>query len=45
MCVVKTLNISLNDEDYERVQSVKQNLGVTWAEFVTVAAEELDEEE
>jgi len=43
--MVKTLNITLDDEQYERARAVKQDLGVAWAEFIGHAADELDETE
>jgi hypothetical protein len=41
--VVKTLNITLDDETYRDARQVKDDLGVTWPEFVEVAADELGE--
>ena len=41
--MVKTLNITLDDEKYERASAVKQDLGVTWAEFIALATDELDD--
>ena len=40
-----SLAIKLDDEQYERARAVKQDLGVTWAEFIGHAADELDETE
>jgi len=41
--MVTTLNITLDDDVAERVRDVKEANGLTWAEFVQQAAEELDE--
>jgi predicted DNA-binding protein len=41
--VVKTLNITLDDDTYNRANEVKEASGLTWAEFVEEAAEALDE--
>jgi predicted DNA-binding protein len=43
--MVKTLNITLDDEAYNRANKVKEASELTWAEFVEEAAEALDEQE
>jgi hypothetical protein len=41
--VVTTLNITLDDDVAEYARTVKDDLGVTWAEYVEEAAEALEE--
>jgi len=36
--MVKRLNVPLDDSDYERVSEVKNELGLTWEEFLIEAA-------
>lgn len=42
--MVTHLNIALDDSDAEQVREVKEELGLTWAEFLVEAADALDEE-
>jgi hypothetical protein len=41
--MVKRLNIPLNDSDYEHAKQVKQELGLTWEQFIIEAADSLKE--
>lgn len=43
--MVTTLNITLDDDVADRAREVKDNIGVTWAEFIEVAADAMDEPE
>lgn len=40
--MVTTLNITLTDEVVEDARSVKQARGLTWAQYIEVAADELE---
>lgn len=40
--MVTHLNIALDDDAAERVRSVKEDLGLTWAEFLVEAADALE---
>jgi|APHM01.1.fsa_nt_gi hypothetical protein len=40
--MVTTLNITLTDEVVENARSVKQARDLTWAQYIEVAAEELE---
>ena len=39
--MVKSINVSLDDEVYEKIKSTKDQLDMTWPEFLEFAAEEL----
>lgn len=41
--MVRNINVALNDADYDEVTRVKQDLDLTWEEFVMQAAHCLDE--
>lgn len=41
--MVRTLNVTLDDGDFERVEAVKDDLGYTWQEFILEATEALEE--
>ncbi|WP_281381298.1 hypothetical protein [Halobellus ruber] len=41
--MVTTLNITLDDDVAERARRVKDDRGLTWAEYVEVAAEALED--
>lgn len=41
--MVKNLNIALEEDDYQRLKSIKEEAGLTWEEFVTEAGECLRE--
>lgn len=41
--MVKTLNITLDDEDYQRAKRIKNELGLTWQGFILTASDELEE--
>ena len=41
--MVRNLNVALDDDDYERASAVKEDLGLTWEEFVVEATEALEE--
>lgn len=43
--MVRTLNVTLDDSEFEDVERVKDELGLTWQEFVTQAADALAERE
>lgn len=43
--MVRTLNVTLDDSDFEDIQDVKDNLGLTWQEFVIEAADALKHQE
>jgi hypothetical protein len=40
--MAKSINPSLDSDDFEEVQRVKEDLDLTWEEFVIRAAEVLD---
>jgi antitoxin component of RelBE/YafQ-DinJ toxin-antitoxin module len=40
--MVKSLNITLDDETHAAATEVKEARGLTWREFIEVATEELD---
>lgn len=40
--MVKRLNVPLDDEDYEEISAVKQDLGLTWEEFLIESADCLE---
>jgi len=37
--MVTTLNITLDDADAERAKSIKNERGLTWAQYITEAAD------
>lgn len=41
--MVTTLNITLDDEVAERARQVKEERGLTWAEYVEEAADALED--
>jgi antitoxin component of RelBE/YafQ-DinJ toxin-antitoxin module len=41
--MVTTLNITLDDDVAERARQVKEDRGLTWAEYIEVAADALAE--
>ena len=41
--MVKTLNITLDDETHAEAAEAKEARGLTWSEFIQVAADELTE--
>jgi len=41
-CMVKHIHATLDDDDHERVEAVKDELGVTWEEFIIQAAEQFE---
>ena len=41
--MVRNVNVALDDSDYEEVNRVKEELDLTWEEFIIEAAECLDE--
>lgn len=41
--MVTTLNITLDDDVATEAKTVKESLGLTWAEFIEVATEELND--
>lgn len=43
--MVKQLHVALSDEDHAKAKRVKDDLRLTWEEFILRAAEELDESE
>lgn len=43
--MVRTLNVTLDNTDFEQVENVKDELGLTWQEFVIEAANALAERE
>jgi hypothetical protein len=43
--MVRTLNVTLDDSDFERIKAVKEDLGLTWQEFVLQATDALEERE
>ena len=43
--MVKTLNVTLDDNVHERAKRVKNELDLTWPEFIERAADELQEPE
>jgi hypothetical protein len=40
--MVTTLNITLDDTVADRARAVKQDRGLTWAEYIEAAAESLE---
>lgn len=42
--MVKQLHVALSDEDHANAKEVKDELGLTWEEFILRAAEELQDE-
>ena len=38
-------NVTLDDSDFERIKAVKEDLGLTWQEFVFQATDALEERE
>jgi hypothetical protein len=42
--MVKNLHVTLDDTDFEKVKEVKDDLGMTWEEFVLEATDRLAEE-
>lgn len=36
--MVKRLNIPLDDSDFEKARAIKDDLNLTWEEFITEAA-------
>lgn len=43
--MVKTINVTLDDDTYDEIYSVKHELDVTWEEFLLLAAENLEPED
>lgn len=43
--MVRTLNVTLDDSDFEQIKDVKEDLGLTWQEFVLQATDALQERE
>jgi len=43
--MVRTLNVTLDDSDFEQIKNVKEELDLTWQEFVLQATEALQERE
>lgn len=43
--MVSTINVTLDDRDAERIKEVKEELGLTWPEFLSEAADALAERE
>jgi hypothetical protein len=41
--MVRTLNVTLDDDDFAQIESVKEELGLTWKEFMIEATEALEE--
>jgi methionine synthase I (cobalamin-dependent) len=42
--MVRTLNVTLDDSDFERAKSVKEELNLTWPEYIREATEALAEQ-
>lgn len=42
--MVKTLNVSLDDDTHQRLKRIKEERNLTWAEFLEAAAEALEDE-
>lgn len=40
--MVKRLNVPLNDDDYGRANDVKEELGLTWEEYIILAADHFE---
>jgi len=43
--MVRTLNVTLDDSDFEQIKKVKEDSGLTWEEFVIQAADALKQRE
>lgn len=43
--MVRTLNVTLDDSDFENAERVKEDLGLTWQEFVIEATEAIEQRE
>lgn len=43
--MVWTLNVTLDDDDFEQIKEVKEKLGLTWEEFALQATEALKQRE
>lgn len=41
--MVSNIHATLDDQEAERVKAVKDELGLTWAEYLTEAADVLEE--
>ncbi|MFC3957873.1 hypothetical protein [Halovivax cerinus] len=41
--MVKNVNVALDDRDYQKAIDAKDELGLTWEEFIVEAAECLEE--
>ena len=40
--MVRSINVTMDDEDYQDAKSVKDQLGLTWEEYINRAREELE---
>jgi len=43
--MVRTLNVTLDDSDFEHIKNVKEELGMTWQEFMLQATDALEQTE
>lgn len=43
--MVRTLNVTLDDDDFARVENVKEEIGLTWQELIIQAGNALAERE
>lgn len=41
--MVRTLNVTLDNSDFENAERVKEELGLTWQEFVIEATDALEQ--
>lgn len=41
--MVRNVNVALDDSDYDEINQVKEELGLTWEEFIIEAAACLEE--
>lgn len=43
--MARTLNVTLDDADFEQIKTLKEELGLTWEEFALEATEALKQRE
>lgn len=43
--MVRTLNVTLDDDDFEQIKRVKENSGLTWGDFILQASDALKQRE
>jgi len=43
--MVKQVHVALSDEDHSKAKGIKDELGLTWEEFILRAAEEFEQNE